>query len=274
VFARGAITKPRAERAWRRMVRHRALLLALVVLASGFSPVCLSETEAGSGWTSVTTTRIRPERRERFEAFLGQIMAAYRRAGIPWFVTVQNLAGDTMEYTTLVPVVGFGNLDGPAAVVKVLGEQKWERLSHKIDRCYTAQTRRYAARLADLEIDKADVPIGVYWLETRTLVVQGRMEDYLNWLRKHYVPALQKVGVAHFVAWRVIFGGEGGEVVSSRMLKSLSEIDEGPVLTKALGEEGARAANARLVPLVRSSTTNIVRVRTDLSYSAASPAPK
>jgi hypothetical protein len=209
--------------------------------------------------------------RQEFEAALREIVTAHKRAGIPWLLTLQNFAGDTTEYTTVVPVMKFGDLDGPPVVAKVLGERGWEHLSRKIDRCYTSQTRQYAVRQPRLEINKADVPTGVYWLETRTRVAQGRMDDYLAWLENDYRPALEKAGVAHFVVSRPIFGGEGGEVVSSRMLKNLAEIDGGPILTRALGEAGALAVNARSVPLVRSSTTRIVLVRTDLSYSAAGP---
>jgi hypothetical protein len=246
-----------------------ALRLASVVLVTGLSTVCLAQTDAQPGWTGSTTTRVKPEMRQKFEACLKQIIAAYKKAGIAWFLTLQNVAGETTEYTTVVPVMKFGDLDGPLVVASVLGEQGWEKLSRKIDRCYSTQTRQYAARQAELEIDKVDVPMGAYWLETRTLVAQGRMEDYLTWLKNDYRPALEKAGVAHFLVSRPIFGGEGGEVVSSRMLKNLAEIDGGPVLTRALGEAGALAVNARSVPLVRSSTTRIVLVRTDLSYSTA-----
>jgi hypothetical protein len=121
-------------------------------------------------------------------------------------------------------------------------------------------------RQPELEINKVNGPMGVYWLETRTLVAQGRMDDYLTWLKNDYLPALQTAGVTHFFVSRPIFGGEGGEVVASRMLKNLAEIDDGPILTKTLGETEARAVNARSVPLVRSSNTRIVLVRTDLSY--------
>ena len=43
--------------------------------------------------------------RQEFEDCLKQIIAAYKKAGIPWFLTLQNFAGDTTEYTTVVPVM-------------------------------------------------------------------------------------------------------------------------------------------------------------------------
>ncbi len=253
------------------MMRIPSVRVASFVLLTGLSTVCFPQTDAQPGWTGSTTTRVKPEMRREFEASLKQLMAAYKKSGVPWFLTLQNFAGETTEYTTVVPVTKFGDLDGPPVVVKVLGEQKWENLSRKIDRCYTTQTRQYAARQTELEINKTDAPMGTYWLETRTLVAQGRMDDYLTWIKNEYLPALEKAGVARFFVSRPIFGGEGAEVVSSRMLKNLAEIDGGPVLTKALGEEGARAVNAKSVPLVRSSTTRIVLVRTDLTYSTAGP---
>lgn len=247
------------------------LCLWSVLLVAGLSAVCLSQPDTKPGWTASTTSRVKPEMRAQFEASLKQVAAAYRKAGVPWFRTVQNFAGDATEYTTSVPVMKFGDLDGPPIGLKVLGEREWAKLSRKLDRCYTAQTRTYATPQHELEINKGDAPPGAYWLETTTLIAQGRMDDYLSWLKNDYRPALEKAGVAHFVVSRPIFGAEGGEVVSSRMLRDLAEIDAGPVLTKALGEAGAAAVNARSIPLVRSSATRIVQVRTDLSYSRPAP---
>ena len=96
------------------------------------------------------------------------------------------------------------------------------------------------------------------------------MGEYLNWLKNDYRPALEKAGVAHFQVSRPIFGAAAGEIVTTRMLKNLAEIDGGPILSKALTQEQANAVNAKSVALVSSSTTSIVRVRTELSYPASS----
>jgi hypothetical protein len=162
----------------------------------------------------------------------------------------------------------FGDLDGPSVVIKVLGEAGWERLSRNMARCYTAQTRQYATPQTELEINKADVPMGIYWVETSTLVAPGKMGDYLNWLKYDYRPALEKAGVARFQVSQPIFGAVAGEILTTRMLKNLAEIDGGPVLSKVLNDEEARAVGAKSMALVTSSNTRIVRLRTDLSYSA------
>jgi len=249
------------------MLNKHAFFFAAVLVASS-SGVCFAQSDVQPRWTDSTTTKVKPEMRQVFEGYLTELVAAYKKAGTPWFLTLENLAGDTTEYTTIVPVMKFSDLDGPPVVAKVLGEAGWEQLSRNMAQCYTAQTRQYAMPRTELEINQKDVPTGMYWVQTSTLVAPGKMGDYLNWLQNEYLPALEKAGVAHFQVSQPIFGAVAGEIVTTRMLKNLAEIDGGPVLSKALNEEGARAVNDKSVALVSSSNTRIVRVRTDLSYSA------
>jgi hypothetical protein len=253
------------------MLSMQNFLSAIVLIAglsTSFSSVCFAQTDVKPRWTDSTTTKVKPEMRREFEAHLKQLMAAYKKAGTPWFLTRETFAGDTTEYTTVVPVMKFGDLDGPTIVERVLGEVGRERLSRDMARCYTAQTHQYATPQTELEINKTDVPMGMYWVETVTLVSTGRLGDYLKWLQNDYRPALEKAGVAHFQVSQPIFGAAAGEIVTRRMLKNLGEIDEGPVLSKALNEEDARAVAAKAASLVSASTTRIIRLRADLSYSA------
>jgi hypothetical protein len=253
------------------MLSKQSFLSATVLVASfsaSFSSVCFAQSDIQPRWTESTTTKVKPEMTREFEGYLKQLMAAYKKAGTLWFLTRETFAGDTTEYTTVVPVTKFGDIDGPSVFEKVLGEGGWKRLSRDMARCYTAQTRQYGTPQTELEINKTDVPMGMYWVETTTRVAPGRMGDYLNWLQNDYRPALEKAGVAHFQVSQPIFGAEAGEIVTMRMLKNLGEIDGGTVLSKALNEEDARAVAAKAVALVSSSNTRIVRLRTELSYSA------
>ena len=238
------------------------------VFAAGFANTGFGQGPADPAWTDSTTTKVIPGMRREFEGNLKQLVAAYKKAGVPWVLTFETFAGDTTEYTTIVPVIKFGDLDGPSVVLKALGEAGWERLSRNMARCYSAQARQYETPNTGLEINKTDVPMGMYWLETTTLVARGRLGDYLNWLQNDYRPALEKAGVAHFQVSQPIFGAETGEIMTRRMLKNLAEIDGGTILSKALNEVDARAVAAKAAALVSSSNTRIVRVRTDLGYSA------
>ncbi|MDQ2775794.1 MAG: hypothetical protein M3Y57_12890 [Acidobacteriota bacterium] len=203
----------------------------------------------------------------KFERCLKQLMNAYKEAGARWFLTFETFAGNQMEYTTVTPVIKFGDLDSSSVVTKTLSEAERERLFRKFARCYTAQTREYATPQTDLEIRTVNIPLGIYWVETNTLVAPGKMIDYLTWLKNDYRPALEKAGVARFQVLRPIFGASAGEIVTMRMLKNLAEIDAGAVLSRALSEEKTQEIAAKSVPLVSSSKTMIVRMRTDLSYS-------
>jgi hypothetical protein len=253
------------------VLSKRAFLSATALVAgfcANFFNACFAQSDVLPRWTGSTTTKVKPEMRQEFEGYLKQLIAAYKKAGTPWFLTLETFAGDTTEYTTVVPVMKFADLDGASIVAKVLGEAGWERLSRKIARCYTAQSCQYGTPHTDLEINNPDVPLGIYWVETHTLVAPGKMGDYLNWLKNDYRPALEKAGVARFQVSQPIFGAVAGEIVTMRMLKSLTEIDGGAVLSRALSDEQAHAIAAKSVALVSSSNTRIVRMRTDLSYSA------
>jgi hypothetical protein len=94
------------------------------------------------------------------------------------------------------------------------------------------------------------------------------MGDYLTWLRNDYRPALEKAGVSRFQVAQPIFGAAAGEIVTMRMLRNLSEIDGGSVLSHALSDAEARVLVAKATPLVSSSHTRIIRMRAELSFAA------
>src|SRR5258706_8963050 len=150
------------------MLRKHAFLFAIGLVTSfcaTFSNVCVAQSDVQPTWTGSTTTKVKPELRQEFEAYLKQLMTAYKKAGTLWFLTFETFAGDTTEYTTVVPVMKFGDLDGPPVVTRLLGEARWGHLSRKIARCYTAQSCQYATPQTDLEINHPDVPSGLYWVE-------------------------------------------------------------------------------------------------------------
>jgi hypothetical protein len=210
--------------------------------------------------------------RQEFEVCLAQLAAAHKKAGTPWFLTLETFAGDTTEYTTVEPVMKFADLDGPPAVESVLGKAGWKRLSRRMARCYTAQSRQYATPQVSLEIGNRDAAEGIYWVETHLLIVPGKLVDYLNWLRTDYRPALAKAGVARFRVLQPIFGADAGEIVTMRLLKNLAEIDGGALLSRVMSDEQAAATIARSTALVSSSHTRILKMRSDLSYPAGRPA--
>lgn len=111
-----------------------------IVLAASFSAnffnTCSAQTDVQPKWTGSTTTKVKPEMRRNFERYLKQLVAAYKKAGTLSFLTLETFAGDTTEYTTVVPVMKFGDLDNPSPLVRVLGAAGWERLSRSSLGCH------------------------------------------------------------------------------------------------------------------------------------------
>src|SRR6266849_1346072 len=79
----------------RLMLSKRSLLSATVLVASfsaSFSSVCFAQSDIQPRWTDSTTTKVKPEMRRKFQGYLKQLMAAYEKAGTPWFLTLENFA--------------------------------------------------------------------------------------------------------------------------------------------------------------------------------------
>jgi hypothetical protein len=107
--------------------------------------------------------------------------------------------------------------------------------------------------------------LGTLFIQNRTQVAAGKMQDYENWLKNDYKPALEKAGVTVFRVSRPVFGVASNQIETLRMMKDFAEIDGGPILNQKLGADAVRALNAKSNGLVVSSRTTIIRVRPDLS---------
>jgi hypothetical protein len=246
-------------------MRMCVCLIAAVLVAFSCRPA-FAQPDASSRWMNVTTVTVIPERRHEFERNLKRLVAAHRKAGTPWLRTWQAAAGNTMEYTVVVPVARFGDLDGPSAGARALGDSAWERLHDDLARCALGETREYATPRPELNIDNTDAPIRSYWIETVTDVTAGKMIDYLAWLQNDYRPALEKAGVTHFYVSQPIFGSVANRIVTTRMIENFAEIDAGPILARALSDEAVRIVNDKAASLIRASMTKILQLRQDLSF--------
>ena len=220
----------------------------------------------GPTWLRFQNTRVRPEMRQEYEGYMKQIAAAYKKTSVPFFITTQNVAGDMTEYTSVLPLMKFGDMDGPSPLLKVMGEEGLANLGRAAARCEISATRYYSLPMNELMINKGTVATGMLWMMTRTFLNQGKFPEYEAWMKNDWKPAMEKAGVTQLRVSRPIFGVPGGEVQTVRMLKDFAEIDGGPILNQKLGAEAARALNAKTNGMVGATTTTLVRVRPDLSY--------
>jgi len=203
--------------------------------------------------------------RQEYEGYVKQVAGAYKKAGALFFVVYQNFAGDLNDYTTVYPIMKFAEMDGPNPLAKVLGEEAWANLQRSVASCLTQQARYFALPQDNLDINKG--PFGTLFMQTRTTIAAGKMDDYLSWMKNDYKPALEKAGVTQFRVDRPIFGAAStNQIETVRMMKDFGEIDEGPLLNHKLGADAARALNAKVSGMVQSTRITIIRIRPDLSY--------
>jgi hypothetical protein len=203
--------------------------------------------------------------RQEYEGYIKQIAAAYKKTSVPFFITYQNVAGDMTEYTSVLPIMKFGEMDGPSPILKIVGEDALANLGRGAARCEISATRYFSLPMDNLSISKG-APTSMLWMMSRTFLNPGKFPEYEAWLKNDYKPALEKAGVTQLRVSRPIFGVPSGEVQTIRMMKDFAEIDGGPLLTQKLGADGARALNAKTNGMVRATTTTIIRIRADLSY--------
>jgi hypothetical protein len=192
-----------------------------------------------------------------------QVAAANKKAGVSLFVVYQNFAGNLNEYTSVQGIMKFAEMDGTSPLVKSLGEEGSANLLRNLARCTTSQTRYFSLPNDGLAINKGS--LGTLFIQNRTQVAAGKMQDYENWLKNDYKPALEKAGVTVFRVSRPVFGVASNQIETLRMMKDFAEIDGGPILNQKLGADAVRALNAKSNGLVVSSRTTIIRVRPDLS---------
>jgi hypothetical protein len=242
--------------------------IAAALLAVSIPTLCTAQAN-GPTWIRFQTTRVRPEMRQEYEGYMKQIAAAYKKTSVPLFVTYQNVAGDMTEYTSVLGLMKFGEMDSPSPLIKTLGEEAFGNLLRGAARCQISQNRYFSLPMNDLMINKG-AP-GTLYMLTRTFLNPGKFPEYEAWLKNDWKPAMEKAGVTQLRVSRPIFGLPGGEVQTVRMIKDFAEIDGGPILQQKLGADGARALNAKTNGMVRATTISIIRVRADLSYLPTMP---
>ena len=116
--------------------------IAAAVLVVSIPTVCSAQAN-GPAWLRFQTTRVRPEMRQEYEGYIKQIAAAYKKTSVPLFVTYQNVAGDMTEYTSVLGLMKFGEMDSPSPLIKTLGEEAFGNLLRGAARCQISQNRYF-----------------------------------------------------------------------------------------------------------------------------------
>jgi len=251
-------------------MQHRILVRAGVfALTVSLSGISFAQPNPAPQWSIVTFAQIKPEYRMEYEATVKEITAAYKKAGVASRLVVQTILGDLMEYTTIVPLANYAQMDGPSPLVKALGEAGSQRLLKKSGAYLNSVHRVTVLAMPDLTIMDATASTGEYAAVTTWKLFPGKATEFTAFMKDDYLPAMRKAEVKNFWVSRPIFGGNLDERITVRPMQKLAELDAGPLTTKALGAEKARELNAKMGKIVESTQFQVVRVRPDLSLMAA-----
>ncbi|HME10115.1 MAG TPA: hypothetical protein VKG25_23865 [Bryobacteraceae bacterium] len=244
-----------------------------VVFALAVSTLSLAQPPAAPNWSVITTARIRPEFRAEWEAMQKEITAAYKKGGAPFRVVTQTIMGDLMEYTSIVPLGKWAEMDDPSPIEKALGAPGSQRLLKRAGAYLTGADRVSSLALHDISIETPMADPGQFVAITRYRLVTGKGAEFTEYMKNDYIPAMRKAEIANLWLSQTVFGGDPNERVMIRFMHSLAEIDAGPPSRKALGAEGAARLAAKQNGIIAAARYSIVRVRPDLSAMPPPPKP-
>jgi hypothetical protein len=230
-----------------------------------------AQTTSAPEWSVVTNTQIKPEFRQEYEAAQKELSAAYKKAGLPSRVVVQTMLGDYAEYTSITPITKLADLDGPSPSVRALGEAASQKLLKRIGGYVVAIHRNTNLAMPEISINTPMENPGAYAQVMILQLFPGKAQDFVAFMKDDYVPAAKKADVANLWVSRPIFGGDLNDRVVVRPLQKIADLDGGPLMRKALGEEGARKLAEKQSGIVQSVSYTIVRIRPDLSVMPAPP---
>jgi hypothetical protein len=90
--------------------------------------------------------------------------------------------------------------------------------------------------------------------------------QFMDMQRDESVPMLKKAGLPWRVVWSSGVFAEGFTAVSVTPIASMAQYDQPGPAMRVLGEEGARAYNAKLREMFTESRTFLMRTRPDMSF--------
>lgn len=261
-------------------MRHLRALCALAFAAAlsahsvAQTPTPSPQPAPTSEFLSVTVVSVKPEMMTEFQNFMKNTTnPALKKGGLKWREVWQNTgaAGDAFEYVLVTPVGKFGEFDGPSALEKGLGAQGMPAWQAKAGSLVNSVHRYIIRTRPDLSFSAQRTGPPKLAVIHFVDVASNRNSDYENYLKSDFVPVLKQAGVTYLVS-QTIFGGDANEYITLTMRDSFADLDKGPVLVQALGEEGAQKLMQKLpAGTVSHLERSIIRLVPELSILQTSP---
>jgi hypothetical protein len=239
------------------------------------SPAPTSPTAApASEFLSITAVSVKPEMMAEFQNYMKNTTnPALKKGGLKWRAVWQNTtaAGDGFEYIIVAPVEKFAEFDGPSVIEKGLGAEGFAAWQAKAGTLVTSVRRFIVRTRPDLSFEAKRTGPPKLAIVTSIHVAINRNSDFENYVKNDFLPVMKQAQVSYMVS-QTIFGGDANEYVALTLRESFADLDKGPVLVQALGEEGAQ----KLLQKIPSGTVthlerSLARFAPELSIMPPSP---
>ena len=221
---------------------------------------------------NITVVSLKPGMNAEFQDFMKNTTnPALKKGGLMWREVWQSTAagGDAFEYVMVSPVGKFAEYDGAGALEKGLGAQGFAAWQTKASSLVTSVHRFIARTRNDLSFERQ--PAGPHKLAVVTSihVAPNRNSEFENYIKNDYMPVMKQAQVTYLVT-QTIFGGDANEYVTLTMRDSFADLDKGPVIVQALGEEGAQKLLQKLpAGIVVHVERSLSRLVPELSFMPA-----
>ena len=226
---------------------------ALIAAAAALSATASAQTPAQPILVNVARVQVKPDRVQEWLDVEKQYSEAYKKGGGTFRYVYRNSAGSPFEFMVSSGVGKYANLDEKSFFAKGATEAELARMQARRNQCVENVRTTYERTLPELGIPGPGPAARKLVRLTRVNVRMGMDDQYLAVMKGEYLPALKKAGVTSFLVRRVEWGGSRNQFTLRGGLDKFAELDEGSVLTKALGAEAAAKLLAKLRQTIATS---------------------
>lgn len=229
---------------------------------------------AAREFLALTVVSVKPEMMVEFQNFMKNTTnPALKKGGIKWREVWQSTTagGDAFEYVMVTPVGKFAEFDEPSALEKGLGAQGFAAWQTKASSLVNSVRRFIIRTRPDLSFEARRTGPPKLAVVTFFHVAPNRNTEFENYVKNDFAPVMKQAGVTYLVS-QTIFGGDANEYIALTMRDSFTDLDKGPVLVQALGEEGAQKLLQKLpAGVVIHVERSLTRFVPELSIMPATP---
>ena len=192
---------------------------------------------------------------------------ALKKVGVAYRWTfAEFIAGQNYTIVSVQPVPNFAQYDQGPILTRALGADGAANYNAKLRSTIVSTETKILTVQRPMSINSGSTTAPTYLQVQRILLAPGKAQEFTNIMTSDFLPNFKKLGVKDYWAYTTTFGGPQGEVTLVRPLSKLAEIDQGPLLTQAVGAAQAAPINARRAALMISSEITFERYIPELSF--------